>query len=483
MRQMKKQCGLTIKEFMAMSLFIFLLILGQTVSAKELPVVTVHNDETVPVVANVSDTGKIVADPAGVQVDHYIYTETQKSFDEYGQEITNPYYNDYYDRFYNNYNNDEYGVAVLQCNEDGTFEITGKGTATIYVYGYNAANLKVFSGTVTFTATYDMTDVTVATEPIRFDCTPASIDEKGKAYYYSTTMTREISVTSPFDLTSDLDMSCETSTSKYTADVSIVDGKLSVSVYGCKEDAFNITLTMEGKQFVIPVVVARVTINTNSYLLPKKKTKQLKITNYTGNVIWSSTDKKIATVSETGKVTGKKYGNCVIIAKLESGVCLGCAVSVTTPKLRKVCTRAEYIGRNWKYSQPLRMKTGYYDCSALVWKSYMYGAKLSFGNATYAGTTATESAWCKSHGRMIKGGYKAKKLYKLQVNPGDIVFKSTNMKNKYGSTYHVEMFTGYTCYSVSEDGSPSVSPRFGARDGSYAWGIVEKSLFARPLKY
>lgn len=488
MKQKQTKKNWMMINFMAVFIFAIVWMLGQNVGAKELPVVTVHNDETVPVTANVTDTGKIVADSGDVQVDHYIFTETQKIFDELGQEITYPSYNPYYNSYNYSYDQDYFdddssSVSVITCNEDGTFTLNGKGTATIYVYGYSVENVKVFGATVTFTVTYDMTNVNVATTPIRFYCTPSSINEKGKAYYYATTMSSELAVASPFTLDENMEMTCTSSTSMYSPGVSVTEGKLYLSVYGCKNASFNVTIIIEGKQFVIPVTVARVTINTNSYLLPKRKTKQLKISNYKGKITWTSTNKKIATVSSAGKVKGKKYGNCVIIAKLESGVCLGCAVSVTTPKLRKVCTRAEYIGRHWKYSQPKRTQKGYYDCSALVWKAYKYGANMTFGSAGYPGTTGTESAWCKAHGRMIKGGYKAKRLYKLQVNPGDIVFKSTDMKHKYSSTYHVEMFTGYTCYSVSEDGSPSVGPRFGARDSGYAWGIEEKSLFARPLKY
>ena len=158
---------------------------------------------------------------------------------------------------------------------------------------------------------------------------------------------------------------------------------------------------------------------------------------------------------------------------------MGCAVSVTSSKIKKVCKRGTYIGTHWKYSQKKRTQSGYYDCSALVWKAYKKGAGFTFGDSHYPGTTDTESAWCKTHKKMVKGGYKYKNVEKMKLNPGDIVFKSTNPKKPYKTTYHVEMFTGYLCYGFDSNGKAMVTSLWAARGAGY--GAEEGSLLARPM--
>ena len=50
------------------------------------------------------------------------------------------------------------------------------------------------------------------------------------------------------------------------------------------------------------------------------------------NVKWSSSDEKIASVSQTGKVTAKKVGTAVItVASVDSGVKATCKVTVKIP--------------------------------------------------------------------------------------------------------------------------------------------------------
>ena len=73
-----------------------------------------------------------------------------------------------------------------------------------------------------------------------------------------------------------------------------------------------------------------------------------------------------------------------------------------------------------------------------------------------------------------------KKVQKMKVNPGDLLFKSSNMKKKYQDIYHVEMFTGYYCNEVSQDGVPYFGITWAARGSYYSW--QEGSLLGRPLK-
>lgn len=64
------------------------------------------------------------------------------------------------------------------------------------------------------------------------------------------------------------------------------------------------------------------------------KTVKLKISGTSGNVKWSSSNKKIAVVSSKGKVTGKKAGTATITANV-SGNKYQCSITVKNPYLDK----------------------------------------------------------------------------------------------------------------------------------------------------
>lgn len=324
----------------------------------------------------------------------------------------------------------------------------------------------------------DMTGVTLEKDNLNGYLIP-SYGYDGSSYE---SIEFDIKVISPVVLSEDMpgvDVKCKVSDKKVRAYASLSDNVLHLKIYGEKKCTVKITVTIAGKEFPITVSIRPVKISENSLLLEEGKTKKLKVKGCLDPITWSSSNKKIASVSQNGIVKGKKIGNVVITAQIGDKK-IGCAVSVTTKKLKKVCERATYIGNHWKYSQAKRTQHGYYDCSALVWKAYKECAGVTFGSDTYPGTTATESVWCRDHNRMIKGGYTQKKINKMQINPGDIVFKSTNLKNPYKTTYHVEMFTGYACMGYDSKGKPYVTSLWASRGAGY--GAAEGSLLARPMK-
>lgn len=115
-----------------------------------------------------------------------------------------------------------------------------------------------------------------------------------------------------------------------------------------------------------------------------------------------------------------------------------------------------------------------------MWKAYKPYTKINFGSVAYPGTTKTESAWCRDHGKLLKGGFSWKKLKQMKFNPGDIVFKSEDSSHPYATTYHVEMLTGYVCYRFDKNGEPWIEPLWATRDSDY--GAEEGALMARPTK-
>jgi cell wall-associated NlpC family hydrolase len=454
MKVQKRKINKTLATFILLICMVICSKIGVQAATQD---ISIKNKEEKTVEVHVGDTGKIVANPGNVQVAAYEYVTS----DDY-------YYDDYDDE-----------DAVISVGQDGSYTVSGFGTTTVFVYGYDKSENTVFRAEITFQATIDMTDVTLEQTNI-VGYMIASYDTEGKAYYYGADAS--VDINSPVAIPDGTEVKVTSSSSKYSVYATITENRIDLSISGKKAGSTTLTITIAGKVFKVKLQMKKVGISKTTLLIGKKKSQTLKITGYSGTVTWTSKNSKIATVSKTGKVTGKKYGNTVVIAKIGDQY-LGCAVSVVTPKLVKVCARAEYIGRNWEYSQAKRTKKGYYDCSALVWKAYKQYAKINFGSSSYPGTTGTESAWCKSHNRVLKGKFKLSMITKMTMRPGDIVFKSTSKKKKYSTTYHVEMFTGYTCVYVDNTGKPTIVSRWGARASGYEYGISDGYIVARPVKY
>lgn len=326
---------------------------------------------------------------------------------------------------------------------------------------------------------WNMDSVTLSKKSVTGYLVPVAVYGK-KTLYGSAEF--DIAVNSPVLLDEsmpNISLTCKSSSKNVQASASLSNNVLHLQAHADKKRTATLTVGIAGKQFKIKVTLKPVKISANSMLLAKGKSKKLKITGCTKGIQWSSSNKKVVTVSKKGVVKGKKIGNAVITAKI-GGKPVGCAVSVTTSTLKRVCERATYIGNHWTYSQALRTRPGYYDCSALVWKAYAECAGFTFGNANYPGTSATESAWCRDNGKMIKGGYTYKKMKNMKLYPGDLVFKSSNPRDPYRTTYHVEMFTGYACTGYDAKGKPVVTSLWASREAGY--GAADGSLLGRPLK-
>lgn len=239
-----------------------------------------------------------------------------------------------------------------------------------------------------------------------------------------------------------------------------------------------ITFTLNNKQLYLDIKVVKISINKTSLLIVKKKKSTLKLKKYSGTVKWKTTNKKVVSVSSKGVVKGKKTGNALVYAKVK-GQYFGCAVSVITKKMKTIVNKAYSLGRG-KYSQPKRMKKGYYDCSSLVWRAYKKG-KIYLGNKHIAPVAADIAKYfVRTKKRRIKGGHSKSNIAKMKLRVGDLFFCEGNKNGRYRGIYHVEMFTGYRCLGIDSSGRARIVARWATAPDDYYLKI--KQLMVRPTK-
>ena len=341
--------------------------------------------------------------------------------------------------------------SILQMTSDGGYRALKTGSTTVTVTGWDGRYDEIMlEKTYTVYVYPDMSGVSLAKK---------SVDIYVVKNSYSADHSVSIDIkggdTGLFDEDENEDLTYEVSSSNSKMYVSarVSQGKLILS---CSDAGTTIvTFRLYDKEFQIQLKVSVVEISNTSVLLVRHKTKKLKIKGYSGKIQWKSSRPKVASVSGKGKVRGKKEGNTIISAKI-GDIRLGCVISVTTKKKKKVIRCAQRIASISQYSQPKRMVKGYYDCSSLVWRSYSkYGVK--FGASSYAPTAAGEAEYLARRHKLLKG---------------DLMFETGASNGRYKGIYHVEMIVGYEFYGWDQRNKPVVVVKWANRpDGHYGYGV------------
>ena len=239
----------------------------------------------------------------------------------------------------------------------------------------------------------------------------------------------------------------------------------------------NVTIHLNGVEYKIKLKAYGLLMNTDSVLLSKGSTKQLKLKGAKlSGIKWSSTDKSVAKVNKNGLVRAKKSGVAVITARI-GGTTFGSVVNVTTPEKISVIKKARKIAENGVYDQGKRMIEGYYDCSSLVWKAYKT-IGLNLGASGYAPVAADEAKYLDNTNKRV-GKFSEKTVQGLKMQPGDLVFFEGFDNNRYLNIYHVEMFTGYY-YAGMYNGKPYVLCTWANRNDGYAGGGGLDAIVCRP---
>lgn len=217
----------------------------------------------------------------------------------------------------------------------------------------------------------------------------------------------------------------------------------SITVYGLKAGKTKLKVTIDTVVLECNIEVKEISLNKISVQTYGGKKFTLKLKGTKEKVTWSSSSKKVATVSSKGVVTAKERGTSCITAKTEAGE-LHCYVSVSSKKAIQAMKKAKSV-LGATYSQEKRMEKGYYDCSSLIWRSYSpYG--VSLGSRYWAPTAADQAKWCTQNKKVI--AKKAVSTESLELQPGDLIFYQRDTDNgRYKNIYHVAMFAGYEEYN------------------------------------
>ena len=122
---------------------------------------------------------------------------------------------------------------------------------------------------------------------------------------------------------------------------------------------------------------ASIKLNKTNITLLRKQTSQLKVKNTKKKVTWYSSNKSVATVSKTGKVTGQKKGTAVITAKVGSKK-YRCKVKVS--KQYSKTNIKKYLNKN----SPLITKLAHEKHGGITQKVTIFSAKKAESGNTDA---------------------------------------------------------------------------------------------------
>lgn len=229
--------------------------------------------------------------------------------------------------------------------------------------------------------------------------------------------------------------------------VTISEYKTKAAVWGIKPGNGTIKANVDGKTYNINYTVYHPVFGQIASVLPVNKTTKIDIQGIEGlTAVYSSRNKSIAKVAQDGTITGKKSGVTYIDVYFNN-MYFSYRIEVSAKGVRKIVNRAKFIVNNWTYSQGKRMKKGYYDCSALVWKGYKaykkYHKKL--GSGKYALSAGELFDYLYSKNKIVYFGYTGMD----NLKPGDLIFYGDYNNAVIYSTpgrtldiYHVSLYAG-----------------------------------------
>lgn len=179
---------------------------------------------------------------------------------------------------------------------------------------------------------------------------------------------------------------------------------------------------------VTTVEAAKVKISKKKVTMIKGQSLKLEVKNNSKKVMWSTTDKEVATVAKNGKIKAKKAGTATIIAKIGKKQ-YKCTVNVETPKISNTTitlvkgssTTLDITGN----TQKVKWSTSNQKIAS-VDKNGKVTAKGN-GTATITATIGSKKYKCKVNVKKLNNNNLSKNVsYKSYEAPNKLIVKFTN---------------------------------------------------------
>lgn len=154
------------------------------------------------------------------------------------------------------------------------------------------------------------------------------------------------------------------------------------------------------------------------------------------SIKWSTSNSNIASVTSSGKVTGKNVGRANIYATIN-----GTKYTLKVEVVTKTTYNAVQYANNavgCAYSQSKRMSKGYYDCGSLVWRSYANAGLYIGGKTDWAPTAASGASTLNSSSKTVS--YSS--VSASDLLPGDLIYTSTSSNGRYRNITHAAIYVG-----------------------------------------
>lgn len=183
--------------------------------------------------------------------------------------------------------------------------------------------------------------------------------------------------------------------------VATVNGKGVVK--GKKSGTCKVVARFGGKKYACKVTVVNPRLNKKKITVYNSRSFRLKVTGGKGRIRWKSGNKKVATVSKKGTVTGIKGGTCTVTA-VRNGIALKCRVTVPKHyKGYKIPDFGALYGKRGKFRKADGVTSVQYKAGKKTYQKYFTALKKK--NFTFVEKSSGTRVYMNSAGEMVAAAY------------------------------------------------------------------------------
>ena len=174
-------------------------------------------------------------------------------------------------------------------------------------------------------------------------------------------------------------------------------------VKGKKSGTCKVVARFGGKKYACKVTVVNPRLNKKKITVYNSRSFRLKVTGGKGRIRWKSGNKKVATVSKKGTVTGIKGGTCTVTA-VRNGIALKCKVTVPKHyKGYKIPDFGALYGKRGKFQRADGVTSVQYKAGKKTYQKYFTALKKK--NFTFVEKSSGTRVYMNSAGEMVAAAY------------------------------------------------------------------------------